>query len=171
MKARALGTWRSAAALALLIGCSSATPTPVQSPPAQPASLNLASLPRDVVPGPAGAGKPATTSSAHAGGACSGDVKPELVSALSSKAAQSRRCYEKLLSSKPSAQGSYLVSLRVNAKGKVERARLVTDEVGDPAMASCVLERFRSATYPKPRGGCADVNVPLRYEPRRTAQN
>jgi hypothetical protein len=90
---------------------------------------------------------------------------------LSSKAAQSRRCYEKLLSSKPSARGSYLVNLRVNARGKVEHASLLTDEVGDPAMASCVLERFRSATYPKPRGGCADIEVPLRYEPHRTAQN
>ena len=163
---------RSVALLVLLIGCASATPMPSESPAPSPIkSNNLSGLPRDLVPGPASGSKPAMTSSAQAGGTCSGDVKPELVSALSNKAVQSRRCYEKLLSSKPSARGSYLVSLRVNARGKVERARLVTDEVGDPTMASCVLERFRSAKYPSPRGGCADIEVPVRYEPRRTALN
>lgn len=173
MKARALGTWRGVVWLALVIGCASTVPpTPSQVPAPRPISgSSLASLPRDVVPGPASGSKPATTSSARPSGSCSGEVKAELVSMLSTKAAQSRRCYDKLLSTQPSARGSYVVNMRVNARGKVEHARLVTDEVGDPAMARCVLERFRSATYPKPSGGCADIEVPLRYEPRRTAQN
>jgi hypothetical protein len=169
---KALDKLGSAALLSLLIGCASATPTPSAPPAPSPAKANsLSGLPRDLVPGPASGSKPAMTNSAHSSGACSGDVKPELVSALSSRAVQSRRCYEKLLRSKPSAQGKYVVSLRVSKRGKVEHARLVTDEVGDAEMASCVLARFRSASYPAPRGGCADINVPLNYEPRRTASN
>jgi hypothetical protein len=126
-------------------------------------------LPRDVVPGPTGGTPKRTTTSAAPDGQCSGEVQPALVEALSSRASQSRRCYDNLLRSNPSAEGRYVVSLRLSKRGKVERARLVKDEVGDAAMAQCVLARFRASSYPAPRGGCADVNVPLSYEKRRTA--
>jgi hypothetical protein len=172
MRARTLHGCRGLLALALLAGCAATEPEakPAQSPPSQRAGLNLAGLPSDIVPGPSPAAQSATTSFAP-GGACSGEVQPQLAQVLSNRATQSRRCYERLLRSKPSAEGKYVVSLRLSKRGKVEHARLVKDEVGDAEMASCVLSRFRSASYPAPRGGCADINVPLNYEPQRTASN
>jgi hypothetical protein len=171
MRARRLHGCRSLLSLVLLVGCAATQPksSPAQSTPLPRASLNLAGLPRDIVPGPS-SGTSAVTTSAP-GGACSGDVQPQLAQALSNRAAQSRRCYERLLRSRPSAEGKYVVSLRLSKRGKVEHARLVKDGVGDVEMASCVLSRFRAAGYPAPRGGCADINVPLNYEPQRTASN
>jgi hypothetical protein len=168
-RARRRHGYRGLVALALLVGCAATRPTsqPAQSPSS---SVNLAGLPRDVVPGPS-SGTQTVTTSAAPGGACSGDVQPRLAQALSNRAAQSRRCYERLLRSKPSAEGKYVVSLRLSKRGKVEHARLVKDEVGDVEMASCVLSHFRSPSYPAPSGGCADINVPLNYEPQRTASN
>jgi hypothetical protein len=156
-------------ALAVMLGCSANEPVPVQSPPSRATSLSLASLPRDLVEGPAGGTPAAVTTSAAPGGQCSGEAHAQLVQAISNRASQSRRCYEKLLRSKPAAEGRYVVSLRLSKRGKVERARLVKDEVGDAEMAKCVLSGFRAASFPAPRGGCADEDVPLNYEPRRSA--
>jgi hypothetical protein len=35
--------------------------------------------------------------------------------------------------------------------------------MGTPAVANCAANVFRNATYPAPRGGCVDVNVPLSF--------
>jgi hypothetical protein len=36
-------------------------------------------------------------------------------------------------------------------------------------LTSCVLEKFQERPVPPPEGpGCAEVNVPLRFEPQRS---
>jgi hypothetical protein len=102
------------------------------------------------------------------GGTCDNG---KLEQALASRAIQSRQCYEKLLRKQPDAQGRMVVGLRLSKRGKVESAHLVSDDMGNAQLASCVLQRFRAAGYPAPKSGCAEVHVPLRYEPRRTAQS
>jgi hypothetical protein len=38
--------------------------------------------------------------------------------------------------------------------------------MGTPAVANCAASIFKNATYPSPRGGCLDVNVPLSFVPQ-----
>jgi hypothetical protein len=152
------------ASLWLVGACASSPPsaTPVVSSSGSPsdAPSKPLSIPRDIVAGP--------TVPGATGGTCENG---KLEQALSSKAIQSRQCYESLLRKQPDAQGRMVVGLKLSKRGKVESARLVSDDLGDAQLASCVLKRFRGASYPAPKSGCAEVHVPLRYEPRRSAKS
>lgn len=58
------------------------------------------------------------------------------------------------------------VSLRIASNGTVCSANVTSNEIGDPGVTSCVVQMFRSATFAAPQGGCVDVVVPLRFEPK-----
>lgn len=98
---------------------------------------------------------------------CTGSPTSALTSALSGRAAQSRSCYEKALSSNATLEGTLTVGVKVGAAGQVCGARVVVDGLHDPGVSNCVVNRFASSTLPAPEGGCADVNVPLRFMPKR----
>jgi hypothetical protein len=98
---------------------------------------------------------------------CSGSPSAALSSALSGRAGQSRSCYEKALSSNATLEGTLTIGVRVGLGGQVCGARVVADGLHDPGVANCVVNRFLSSTFPAPQGGCAEVNVPLRFMPKR----
>ena len=95
---------------------------------------------------------------------CTGTATAALQSALSGRAGQSRSCYEKALSSNATLEGTLTVSVKVGPTGQVCGARVVNDGLHDPGVSNCVVNRFMSSTFPAPKGGCADVNVPLRFK-------
>jgi hypothetical protein len=98
---------------------------------------------------------------------CEGTASAALQSALSGRAGQSRSCYEKALSSNATLEGTLTVGVKVGPGGQVCGARVVSDGLHDPGVANCVVNRFLSSTFPAPQGGCAEVNVPLRFMPKR----
>jgi len=98
---------------------------------------------------------------------CDGTPSAALSSALSGRAGQSRSCYEKALSSNATLEGTLTVGVKVGPTGQVCGARIVADGLHDPGVANCVVQRFMSSTFPAPQGGCAEVNVPLRFMPKR----
>lgn len=98
---------------------------------------------------------------------CSGSPSAALSSALSGRAGQSRSCYEKALSSNATLEGTLTIGVKVGAGGQVCSARVVADGLHDPGVSNCVVNRFMGATFPAPEGGCAEVNVPLRFMPKR----
>lgn len=98
---------------------------------------------------------------------CEGTATAALQSALSGRAGQSRSCYEKALSSNATLEGTLTVGVKVGPGGQVCGARVVNDGLHDPGVSNCVIARFMSATFPAPQGGCAEVNVPLRFMPKR----
>lgn len=95
---------------------------------------------------------------------CDGTPSAALTSALSGKAAQSRSCYEKALSSNATLEGTLTVGVKVGPGGQVCSARVVSDGLHDPGVSNCVVARFMSSSFPAPQGGCAEVNVPLRFK-------
>jgi hypothetical protein len=99
--------------------------------------------------------------------ACTGTAPSALTSALSGRAAQSRSCYEKALSSNATLEGTLTVGVKVGPGGQVCSARVVADGLHDPGVANCVVNRFLSSSFPAPQGGCAEVNVPLRFMPKK----
>jgi hypothetical protein len=98
---------------------------------------------------------------------CTGTATAALQSALSGRAGQSRSCYEKALSSNATLEGTLTIGVKVGPTGQVCGARVVADGLHDPGVTHCVVNRFASSTFPAPQGGCAEVNVPLRFMPKR----
>jgi hypothetical protein len=98
---------------------------------------------------------------------CTGTATSQLTSALSGRAGQSRSCYEKALSTNATLEGTLTIGVRVGPGGQVCGARVVADGLHDPGVTNCVVNRFASSTFPAPQGGCAEVNVPLRFMPKR----
>jgi hypothetical protein len=97
---------------------------------------------------------------------CTGVASAALQSALAGRGAQARGCYQKALSTNATLQGTMLVSVKVGPGGQVCGASVTNDTLGDPMIKSCVTNHFRASQLPAPEGGCADVNVPLRFMPK-----
>lgn len=98
---------------------------------------------------------------------CGGTATAELQSALRAKAGQARSCYERALSHNSELQGSLAVQVRIGPGGEVCAATLAKDKLGDPTVTGCVVQRFRGGPFPKPSGGCVDVEVPINFVPRQ----
>jgi len=97
---------------------------------------------------------------------CKGDAPAALRGALAGAAGSVRGCYERALRQNQMLQGKLLVSVKVGAQGNPCGASLASDTLGDGAVASCVLQKFRSGMFPAPIGGCVDVQVPISFMPK-----
>jgi hypothetical protein len=136
-------------------------PPPPPPPPEEVASETPP--PATAEPEKKPAGKPFTPCS----GECAGTATPELKSALGARAGQSRSCYERALSTNSALTGKLTIKVRVTPQGSICSANVAQDALGDPGVSRCVVQRFLTGTYPKPTGGCVDVEVPLNFVPRQ----
>lgn len=107
-------------------------------------------------------GKPA----AGPAGACAncgkGTASSALVSAVRGTAGTAQGCHNRALRS-GGVQGRMNVAVSVGSNGSVCGASITSDSVGNPALSSCVLGKFRGRSYPKPESGCVVINVPLNF--------
>ena len=131
-------------------------------PPPPVASADSSAKPDDTKPG---SKKVASTTGGGACGVCSGEPNPALQGALGGKAGQSRACYEKALSTNTTLSGRMTVSIKINQQGTVCSAQVKSD-LNNPLVENCVLQSFRSATVPAPKGGCVEASVPLYFKPK-----
>jgi hypothetical protein len=98
-------------------------------------------------------------------GGCTGSADAGLRDALRLRGASAKGCYNKALLSNATLQGKLTVAVRVSPSGTACSASVASDSLGDAAVSSCILQKFRSGAYPKPKGGCVDVQVPLNFVP------
>lgn len=98
---------------------------------------------------------------------CKGTATAQLQSALGAKGGQARGCYERALRLNPTLEGRLMLSARVGAQGQMCSANVTQNSLGDPGVASCITQMFRSGKFPAPAGGCVDVNVPLNFVARK----
>lgn len=97
---------------------------------------------------------------------CAGQSYSELDSALMYRVKQSRRrCYDPALAQDSTLRGKATVSVRIGTNGQVCNAGVVSSDLGNPAVASCVANSFRGTSLPAPKGGCVDVNIPVNFVP------
>ncbi len=106
-------------------------------------------------------------SSGGCSGPCNGEASSNLKSMLGAKAGQARGCYERALRQNSMLAGRLKVGLRIGPSGNVCSANITANELGDPGIASCVVQMFKSTSFPAPQGGCVDMEVPLRFEPKK----
>jgi TonB family protein len=100
------------------------------------------------------------------GGPCNGQASGTLKAQLGAKASQARACYERALRQNAHLQGRMRLSVRIGPAGNVCSASITSSELGDPGVASCVVQIFRSSSFAAPQGGCVDAEVPMRFEPK-----
>jgi outer membrane biosynthesis protein TonB len=99
-------------------------------------------------------------------GPCNGTVTANLGSALRAKGGQARGCYNRALRLNPTLKGRVMVAVTIGAQGQVCSANVTENALGDASVASCVTQRFRSGTFPPPKGGCVNTQVPLNFVPK-----
>lgn len=64
------------------------------------------------------------------------------------------------------AGGKLTLAMRIDAQGRVSESCVSADELGDPAIAACVLELTRELTFPAPQpAGVVDAELPLVLRP------
>jgi len=51
----------------------------------------------------------------------------------------------------------------ISTGGKVLSARVKSSSLENPELEACILERFKTWSFPKPRSGIARVTYPLRF--------
>lgn len=98
---------------------------------------------------------------------CSGENWSELEQTLAFRAKQAHRCYDNALTQDPTLKGKVSIAVRVGANGSVCSVAVASNDMGTPTVANCVVSYFRSGTFPPPKGGCADLNVPINFVQRQ----
>ena len=93
---------------------------------------------------------------------CSGGVGDDLNRALAFRGQQARKCYNAALAQDSTLKGKMTISVRVGSNGQVCNASVAANEL-TPQVGACAANAFRGASLPAPRGGCADVAVPLSF--------
>jgi hypothetical protein len=58
--------------------------------------------------------------------------------------------------------------MRVSSNGTACAVSASKNTLGDSGVTSCVLQRFRTGSYPKPAGGCVNIAVPINFMPAGT---
>jgi outer membrane biosynthesis protein TonB len=100
-------------------------------------------------------------------GRCEGTAAANFQSIVRGRAASAQRCYEKALAQQEGLQGKLSVSLCVGVGGGVCGASISNDSLGSPLVSQCVLNIFRATTFPSPKNGCVDAQVPLNFVPQK----
>jgi hypothetical protein len=100
-------------------------------------------------------------------GKCQGEAAPSFPAVLRTRANQAQRCYEKALAQQESLQGRLTLNLCVGVGGAVCGASISNDTLGSPMVAQCVMNIYRATTFPSPKNGCVDAQVPLNFLPEK----
>lgn len=98
---------------------------------------------------------------------CTGTTSSELETMLAFRVKQAHRCYDQALAQDATLKGKMTVSVRVGANGSVCSAAIASNDMGSPTVGNCVVNYFRGANFPPPKGGCADMNIPINFVPRQ----
>ena len=156
------------AGLITVLGCAGAPPPPAASQeahraasPAKPAGHASTAEPASSSPAPA------TSPSRPDDEVCHGLIDESLQHQLAGRAAQVRFCYEHLLRRDPQREGRLIVTVKLSGAGTIDRAWTTLDELADPETTECALASFKEPLNGSIAGGCAIVNVPLRFKTKK----
>jgi hypothetical protein len=71
-----------------------------------------------------------------------------------------QRCYLDAVRRNPSAGGRLVLQLTISTNGRAS-VEVVSDDVGDPSVAKCVMSRIRSWRFPSPEGKSVQLKLPF----------
>lgn len=96
---------------------------------------------------------------------CVGSASAGLIEAIRGRAAEARSCYEKSLSKTPTLAGRMLLNLRIAHDGASCRFEVALNELSESSTLVPCLRAVLETHYPRPAGGCVELNLPLKFVP------
>jgi hypothetical protein len=96
---------------------------------------------------------------------CTVDPSPQLIVSVRTRAAEARSCYEQALKSTPTLAGRIVVSFRVTHEGAACPIKILQNELATSSTLVPCIRALLERSYPKPKGGCVDFNLPLKFVP------
>lgn len=73
-------------------------------------------------------------------------------------------CYQKGLNKNFKLEGKVVVRFTISTTGRVTKATVVTETLGDPSVVECVVGKVRSLVFPKPAGGSVEYVFPFVFK-------
>jgi outer membrane biosynthesis protein TonB len=131
-------------------------------PPPPPPEPTASAAPSAVKRGPAKSDTGCSTC-----GNCTGTEPNGFRGALAGRAALAQRCYEKALGQAGELTGKLTVGVCVGVGGQVCSASIEKDSLGSPLVSQCVLNIYRATTFPSPKNGCIQAQVPMNFVPKK----
>ncbi|WP_394844078.1 hypothetical protein LZC95_44380 [Pendulispora brunnea] len=99
--------------------------------------------------------------------ACKGPVSSDLQAALNKRVEnEARKCYERVLTNRPTARASLSLDVRVSRDGSTCDAVVQSDGPEVPGLADCVANEFRRGGFPSPGSSCVLAKVPILFTPK-----
>ena len=89
--------------------------------------------------------------------------KGQLTRVIRQRSAAFRACYEKELLSAPTMRGKVTVTWTINLEGRVERPKVLNDQLHNASVSNCVLRQIRRMRFKEPEGGMCVVRFPLMF--------
>jgi hypothetical protein len=96
---------------------------------------------------------------------CVGSASAGLIEAVRGRAAEARSCYEKSLSKTPMLAGRMLLNLRIAHDGASCPFGVAQNELSESSTLVPCLRAVLETHYPRPTGGCVELNLPLKFVP------
>jgi len=96
---------------------------------------------------------------------CAGNASTALIEAVRNRAAEARSCYEKSLSKTPMLAGRMLLNLRIAHDGASCPFGVAQNELSESSILVPCLRAVLETHYPRPTGGCVELNLPLKFVP------
>jgi len=96
---------------------------------------------------------------------CIGSASATLIEAVRNRAAEARSCYEKSLSKTPTLGGRMLLNLRIARDGASCPFGVSQNELSESSTLMPCLRAVLETHYPRPTGGCVELNLPLKFVP------
>jgi hypothetical protein len=96
---------------------------------------------------------------------CAGNASDALIDAIRSRASQARGCYEAALKQTPTSAGRLMLNLRIAYDGTSCPLRAAQNELPEATTLLPCLRSLLEIQYPKPRNGCVELNLPLKFVP------
>jgi hypothetical protein len=96
---------------------------------------------------------------------CTVEPSPQLVDSVRTRAAEARSCYEEALKSTATLAGRIVVSFRVTHEGAACPIKFLQNELASSNTLEPCIRTLLERSYPKPKGGCVDFNLPLKFVP------
>jgi len=149
------------------------TPTPSASAPASTTAapettLDLPPIPIETDAGPdtgAEKPKPATTGGGGGSGGCAcgtgGSPSDDLIKAASVRGGTAKQCYKSALEANEGLSGTVTAQVQVGINGEACSVTIVSDTTGSSKLQQCVKQKLAIGGYPKPKGGCVVMKVPV----------
>lgn len=96
---------------------------------------------------------------------CIGSETQELLATIRAQATEAHGCYETAFKETPNIAGRLVLMMRVTHEGRSCPMQVIQNELAQSKTLVPCVRKLLERAYPRPREGCVDLQLPLRFVP------